>query len=403
MFKFVPRMIPNQIFIVGCGGTGSRLVPLITQFMSTVTKENNPKGWISGTKIFLIDDDVVEEKNLLRQNFVRPDVGKHKATVLAQRYGKAYNMNVIPITKRVDGNPGDLFRDIPGDPSMARSMVIMCVDSAKARRAILNTVDSYPMPEDSSQATFIIDSGNEDTFGQVKFFNWTVFTDTYNEVYGIKAPKLSPISYEINSLPVDFNFYRDLVDTAARGSCADLDQTLAINNFMSADIVGIVQAYFYNQGFTFNTLSKSLDGANETLFNTLQNFLRLTLPYDNEVSVNGGNHRYWQCKAKGSLKASNLYRISGSGIFQDYINRVAKELKKMEAPKPAEVAANTDAIAKRPSKKKTMAEVMKDNALKDLIDAENRIRETVIFTESHVPMIADAAPAITPQQVSDPL
>jgi NADH:ubiquinone oxidoreductase subunit B-like Fe-S oxidoreductase len=60
MFKFVPRMIPNKIFVIGCGGTGSRLVPPLVQFLSTITKENNPKGWLSGTTIYLVDSDVVD-------------------------------------------------------------------------------------------------------------------------------------------------------------------------------------------------------------------------------------------------------------------------------------------------------------------------------------------------------
>jgi molybdopterin/thiamine biosynthesis adenylyltransferase len=50
--------------------------------------------------IYLVDDDVVEGKNLLRQNFISVDIGQYKARVLAQRYRKAYGNNVIPILNR---------------------------------------------------------------------------------------------------------------------------------------------------------------------------------------------------------------------------------------------------------------------------------------------------------------
>ena len=38
MFKFTPRQIPSNIVVIGCGGTGSRVVPLLAQFIRSITR-----------------------------------------------------------------------------------------------------------------------------------------------------------------------------------------------------------------------------------------------------------------------------------------------------------------------------------------------------------------------------
>ena len=42
--------------------------------------------------IFLCDGDIVEEKNLVRQNFTPADLGENKAKVLAERYSSVFGM-----------------------------------------------------------------------------------------------------------------------------------------------------------------------------------------------------------------------------------------------------------------------------------------------------------------------
>jgi hypothetical protein len=323
----------------------------------------------------------LEEKNLLRQNFAKSDVGKPKAAVLAQRYGKAYNMNVVPVIKYADGTR-DLFKETPGADTMQQSMVIMCVDSASARRAVLNTIDACNIPSDPSQATFVIDSGNEDTFGQVKFFTWTALIDPYEYVPHLTLPKLSPIQYEINFMPVDFAFYDTLVDTPARGSCADLDQTLAINNFMAADIMGIVQAYYYNQGFTFNTLSKSLDGANETSYNSIQAFKRLivdTTKYGNHIGRHNASHWGYVKKDNSALFGRSVYPLAAMDIFEAYISETRRALKNMNADVPvAPTKSLQERVAEAKLKKSVEERMIRASSsgpgLSGLVESERRIR-----------------------------
>lgn len=74
-----------QIVQVGCGGNGGYLVQHLAQMLSMM----NVKA-----RYILADPDIVEEKNLRNQLFVRKDVGLTKAEVLAKRYQAAYNIQI---------------------------------------------------------------------------------------------------------------------------------------------------------------------------------------------------------------------------------------------------------------------------------------------------------------------
>lgn len=75
------------IIVVGCGGTGSYLMPDLARFIYSI-------GANRVSRFVLADGDQVEEKNLLRQNFVPSDLNRNKAEVLAERYGRAFGINI---------------------------------------------------------------------------------------------------------------------------------------------------------------------------------------------------------------------------------------------------------------------------------------------------------------------
>ena len=60
-------------------------------------------------RILVCDGDVVEEKNLIRQNFVEQDVGRNKAQVLAERYSAAFGIECEYIPRFVE-NDDELFQ-----------------------------------------------------------------------------------------------------------------------------------------------------------------------------------------------------------------------------------------------------------------------------------------------------
>jgi len=309
MFTFRPSFIPSNIFVVGCGGTGSRLVPTLVQFIRSITKEHVPSGWLGATNIVLIDGDVVEQKNLLRQNFVANDVGKNKASVLAQRYGKAYGMNVAAYPRFIeDGETQATLRNkitevtgVQFHSTNCGDMVIMCVDSAKARRLILKTL-SPAVPGNNNNAVFI-DAGNEDSFGQVRMFTSTILLPSggaYIDKESLRRDFPNPDRIEaqpklLSYIPYDHMFYENLADNPGLGSCADLDQTLAINSLMATFIMSFVQNYFYNKVIDYNEVSVDIvKGITEYTKNTIANYR--SKAYTQEDSKHyigfGQGHRY---------------------------------------------------------------------------------------------------------------
>lgn len=326
MFRYVPRVIPTNIFVIGCGGTGSRLVPLLSQFMKTVTAGANPRGTVVDPVIYLIDDDSVETKNLQRQNFIPADVGKNKAEVLAQRYGRAYGVNIVPVVRRVvagvAGRRHPLFSDIEVEPQQPgeNSLVIMCVDSAQARRDIIAAWSPDRMPATSRSvrpeiAPVFIDAGNEDDFGQVRIFQRAVIGDISTHIEErIRAdlPTMRPEIANIHCLPMDTRFYERLQDNPG-GSCADLDQTLAINALMATLIMGMVQNLYYLKPFTYHSMGISLSGGVSVEHLTAEYMLGLSRDYS-EVRRQFGD---------------TPFAFDGVGVLQDYADENALMLSTM--------------------------------------------------------------------------
>jgi molybdopterin/thiamine biosynthesis adenylyltransferase len=256
MITYRPGFIPHTFIIIGAGGTGSRLVPLLAQFLKTIT-------WINNPDIILIDHDTVEDKNLLRQNFIKPDIGRLKATVLAERYSRAFDINIWPVVLKIENSnkgPVDIFLNDTKALALhglSNAIVILAVDSVEARKDILSHISNSR----AHANLFIIDSGNENDFGQIQLFNPVNVDTCYSEDLIKKSctldGKLVPIDIEIPRIPIPQLFYRDIVDGPV-ASCADLDQTLAINAAMATTIMGIVQSFIYSKKIPFHRLNVNL-------------------------------------------------------------------------------------------------------------------------------------------------
>jgi molybdopterin/thiamine biosynthesis adenylyltransferase len=110
------------IVVVGCGGIWSRLW-LNLGDLSCYT-EASPKS------ILLIDGDVVEEKNISRQGFVRSDMGKKKSDVYGDRMKRRYPELSIRSSGEflTQKNSAELIPD--------RSVVVSCVDNNMTRLQI---------------------------------------------------------------------------------------------------------------------------------------------------------------------------------------------------------------------------------------------------------------------------
>lgn len=229
--------IPQTVVIYGVGGTGSRIVPAVAQLMSTLPTLLNPA-------LVLVDFDEVEAKNLARQNFAASDVGKNKALALAARYGKAYpQVKITPLQVAAGSQEYAEALEMYGLTTAISgpTLHILAVDSAAARRSILRHI---LVSSSVTSPAVIVDCGNEDIFGQVQVFTTSglersaaaALEFVYNWYQGVLGQEVV-----IPEIPMDVDHYLHLVDGESTRSCADLDQTLAINNLMAAQAIAIAQ------------------------------------------------------------------------------------------------------------------------------------------------------------------
>ena len=78
------RNRPVKIVMLGAGGTGGHIAPHLYRLLYAMNQE--------GCRFLIVDGDLVEKKNLVRQNFIEADLGENKAKVLAERYSSVFGL-----------------------------------------------------------------------------------------------------------------------------------------------------------------------------------------------------------------------------------------------------------------------------------------------------------------------
>jgi PRTRC genetic system ThiF family protein len=149
----LPGFTKVELVLVGCGGTGSWLAPALSQLLLTLRQMD-----VQATATFM-DPDIVEQKNVMRQNFCYAEIGRHKAVTLAERYGMAWG---LPIKARTE--PFSL-QGIPAYEYDKVIILIGCVDNAAARRELARAIErngSSDLPR-----VWWLDCGNRARSGQV--------------------------------------------------------------------------------------------------------------------------------------------------------------------------------------------------------------------------------------------
>lgn len=161
---FPPKQYKNNFILIGAGGTGGYLVPNLARILSVVNA-NFPSYYPEDMNtLTIVDGDEVETHNINRQNFVRNDIGKMKAEVLANRYGQAFGLEIKSCATYLENNKQmDSFMNYNKGID-AREFIISCVDNHRTRQMIHNYIMSH------LNRTFIwLDAGNEEWNGQVVF------------------------------------------------------------------------------------------------------------------------------------------------------------------------------------------------------------------------------------------
>jgi molybdopterin/thiamine biosynthesis adenylyltransferase len=111
----------KTVYIIGAGGTASYLLPVLIRMLDPELVE----------EVIIVDRDVLEEKNVERQNFQYDDIGAAKADILAEAISPHAKVLVSAVTEWFT----DQF------PVKDNSFIISCTDNHPARRAVLTLCD----------------------------------------------------------------------------------------------------------------------------------------------------------------------------------------------------------------------------------------------------------------------
>ncbi len=148
-----------QIFLVGCGGTGSWLAPHLIRLARFLHE-------MRGMNVCLtfVDPDAVERKNVFRQNFADAEIGASKCELLAMRYSAAWGHGVTVQTHTARFNRSIVQLEY-GD----LGVIVGCVDNPEARKEITQamTADTNKRGLARLPRLWWLDCGNGADTGQV--------------------------------------------------------------------------------------------------------------------------------------------------------------------------------------------------------------------------------------------
>ena len=152
---------PVKIVMLGAGGTGGHIAPHLYRLLYALDRP---------VRFIICDGDIVEKKNLVRQNFTPADLGENKAKVLAERYSSVFGMETEYVPEFIESGERLLSmlraRTFPTGPywhsPTVKELVILigAVDNNKSRKLCHEVF--YKLDD-----LIYIDSGNGSYTGQV--------------------------------------------------------------------------------------------------------------------------------------------------------------------------------------------------------------------------------------------
>ncbi len=90
-----------NIVVIGAGGTGGYVIQYLCRLLYAFSASGDVR-----VSLVVMDGDTVEDANLLRQHFLNRDVGRPKASVLAERFGAIYELPVMAIPQYLTSEEG---------------------------------------------------------------------------------------------------------------------------------------------------------------------------------------------------------------------------------------------------------------------------------------------------------
>lgn len=146
----------DALILIGTGGTGSNLAEPLARLLAY-----HEKGC---KKVILIDGDVFEEKNQVRQAFSPKFIGKNKAVAIRERLD--FLSDVIAIPNYINAvDFADVILDGIADIKEKNPLIVTAVDNIATRLDIITALDDYGLPN-----LVLIDPGNSLDDGEVETF-----------------------------------------------------------------------------------------------------------------------------------------------------------------------------------------------------------------------------------------
>nr|WP_325204321.1 ThiF family adenylyltransferase [uncultured Oscillibacter sp.] len=151
---------PVKIVQLGAGGTGGHIAPHMYRLLYSLDRP---------VRYIICDGDIVEEKNLVRQNFTPADQGENKAKALAERYSAVFGLETEYLPSFVESEEQlrqfltpEVWRVGIYGQEVIKEMVILlgAVDNNKSRQLCHRVFHQ-------ARELIYIDSGNGEFTGQV--------------------------------------------------------------------------------------------------------------------------------------------------------------------------------------------------------------------------------------------
>lgn len=218
---------PRQILVIGSGGTGSWFAPKLIKMLN----DSLSKRLLPDASVLFVDADEIEEKNLIRQNFIPQDIGKNKALTLGSRYGSVCHpkLQVSSLGKYIVAKESDIHPDHKDKFTLLSSLgissstwIISLIDNAQTRKAI--------HMQAMRSRCYVIDVGNDARNGQLNFSNYNCR----------------------NQCSIFSSYYMQYPEAAAENdgislfNCADADANSEDQLFNANDMAASVLANFLN-------------------------------------------------------------------------------------------------------------------------------------------------------------
>jgi hypothetical protein len=188
-----------QVVMVGAGGVGARLAPMIVKHLT------------NGDILHIVDGDLVEAKNIMRQHFTPNDIGQPKAQIVAQRARATAPRDGIDITfspmmldditlpnfsKALCYPLSSAGAELFGEAAAAETrstILITAVDTLKARKDIAAALHRALGGGSTGRVKQLIwiDCGNATSSGQAFIAGFMPGADVNVQLTGGKSAKMA--------------------------------------------------------------------------------------------------------------------------------------------------------------------------------------------------------------------